>query len=329
VSFPITAAEVLAIKRPEDLFPGTLDEGKALFRDLAKRWHPDHGGDDKIFAHINALHTEAVKKITAGTWGGKSSFRFEAPNDATYQIQYLKSRPFEFGHVYTGETHVVWIFDADSASYTEELIDIERNFKFANDKMRKDLTRSLPQNTQISRGRDGRVMVRVPKASELLALRDVLDHFGGKLDPKHAAWIGSNLYNLACWLSYSGMVHGDISVDNVWINPTDHSVALLGGWWFTERVGQKISKVSARTYDHLPYSVRVEKLATPLIDQELIRATVLELLDGEGPAEMRAWLTRPAAGIAVSVYEAWYKMLEKAFGKRRFTELKLTQQDIY
>lgn len=328
MNFPISADQVLAIRKPEELFPGSLDDAKALFRDLAKRWHPDHGGDDRVFAHINYLHGEAIRKITDGTWGGKSSFRFEAV-DGTFQIQYLKSRPFDFGQVYTGETHAVWVFGADHADRTSDLTSVERSFQFANDKMKKDIARSLPQGTQLAFGKDRRVMLRVPKARQLLALTDVTEHFKGKLDPKHAAWIGSALHNLACWLSYSSLVHGDISVENLWIDPADHSIALLGGWWFANRTGEKLTEVSARTYDLLPYRVKVEKKADPLIDQELIRATVLDLLNGQGPDKMAAWLKRPAAGTAVQNYTDWHKLLEGVFGKRRFTALELKQEDLY
>lgn len=329
MSFPITEEQVLAIKRPEDLFPATIEEGKTLFRDLARRWHPDHGGSDKVFAHINWLKDEAFRKIGDKTWGGKSVIRIESTEKVAYQIQYLRSRPFDFGHMYIGETQVVWMFDPVHKDLISGLEGLERMYQFGSDKMKTDIIRSLPQNIKVIRCDDEKVMVRVPKAKEFLSLTDVLEHMGGKLDPKHAAWIGSALHNLACWLNYSSLVHGDITADNVWIDPADHSLALLGGWWFSARAGASISKVSARTYDHLPYKVKVQKKADPLTDLELIRVIILELLNGGGDDVLRAWLQRPAAGTAPQVYKAWHKLLEDVFGKRRFTVWELKQEDIY
>lgn len=58
----LTASQVLG------LTPGraySRDEIVAVHRDLARRWHPDNGGDGASMAHINAARDEMLKGLTS------------------------------------------------------------------------------------------------------------------------------------------------------------------------------------------------------------------------------------------------------------------------
>jgi hypothetical protein len=149
------------------------------------------------------------------------------------------------------------------------------------------------------------------------------------------AWIGSGMHHLACYLRWAGLVHMDVSPDAVFVSPSLHRVALLGGWWFATKEGRRIASLPARTHDFLPWSVRSSKRATFAIDLETIRATLRELLGDlggsplQGPDELVRWLSLPATGEPVDAYRGWYAALERTFGKRKFVELKLDAADLY
>jgi hypothetical protein len=334
----MTLADLTKITHPEDLFEGDLDKAKAKYRELAKQWHPDVNKDPSAplaFQHINTLYDQAVEKIEKGTWRGKSVLKFLSEHGQTYEIKYLVSHPFELGQMYVGDTHVTYIIEKQYKDLVEYSQNAYKFFKFGDDKMKNEITRYLPIGVQGLTGVDGRILQKMTKTPDLLLLRDVLNHFGGKIDPKHAAWIGSSLHNLAAYMNYTGLVHHDISPDTYFISPEHHSGALLGGWWYCRAKGSALTHLPVRTMDFLPWKVQVEKKASVQTDQELIRATVRELLgDVHGttlkdPKEMVEWLKLPSGKDPVANYKDWYEVLQRTFGKRRFTELKLTAADLY
>jgi hypothetical protein len=331
----MTALDLLAKKRPEDLFPGELAGAKARYLSLVERWHPDRGGDGAVMAHVNALYREAVRRIEAGAWAGRGLARFESRTGERWELRYLASRSFELGRTYVGDTHLTYVVEKEHRALSENAEAFTGIFSYATDAMREEMARLLPRDVQIVRLADGRQLMRVPKTPDLLSLRDVLDHLGGKLDPRHVAWIGSGMHHLACYLRWAGLVHMDVSPDAVFVSPSLHRVALLGGWWFATKEGRRIASLPARTHDFLPWSVRGSKRATFAIDLETIRATLRELLGDlggsplQGPDELVRWLSLPATGEPVDAYRGWYAALERTFGKRKFVELKLDAADLY
>ena len=44
----MTAETILAIKVPENLFPRDATARKIKYHELAKQWHPDVGGSEKV-----------------------------------------------------------------------------------------------------------------------------------------------------------------------------------------------------------------------------------------------------------------------------------------
>jgi hypothetical protein len=131
------------------------------------------------------------------------------------------------------------------------------------------------------------------------------------------------------------VVHGDLSPDTVFVAPDRHEVAILGGWWFAVKDGGRLEKLPQRTFELLPWSVRQSRRATHLVDQELVRATLRELLGDaggaalQGPAPLVDFLRRPAAGEPVALYQAWHAVLERSFGRRTFVPLQLTADELY
>src|ERR1019366_9493031 len=138
---------------------------------------------------------------------------------------------------------------------------------------------------------------------------------------KHVAWILSRLHNLACYLHVSKLVHHEISLDTVFINPKDHSVALLGGWWYARPSGASLKQVSKRTHGLLPWKAQLKKKATRLTDSELFRATGRELMGTrKKPKAMVDYLNTVTLDNAIKNFSEWSTMLEESFGPRKFTE---------
>lgn len=329
----MTSLDILACKRPEDLFPvGDLAHVRKVYRTLALQWHPDlnHGQGD-VFAHVTKLHGEALTKLAAGNWEGAGVVFLTMVGGKEIALQTRTSVPFALGQTLVTDNAVMFLVEP---AYGLLFLGGRQAsgkgfFKFSSGRMEKETDRYLPHRAALGQLRDGRHFLQVAKTPDLLRLADVVKHSNG-LDPKHVAWVVSSLLNLCCYLSYAGIVHQDISPDTYYISPRFHSGALLGGWWYWARRGEPISAVPKRTYDLMPFKARNEKTASALTDLELVRATGRECLGGKkAPAPMKHWLEQVGTGSAVEQYQQWLAVLNEAFGERRFVELKLDADAVY
>lgn len=320
----LTAGDILALRKPEDLYPGDVEKAKHLYRQLSQRWHPDKGGNQVVFARVSELYHEALNRLSRGVWEGSAVLTFLCADRTTQHFAIRASSPFELGQSLVGDDHVSYLLDKKHLAFVGTAMRWSKRFTYVNDRMRQEFTKYLPQHVLYYPLADGRHLIRMDKRADLLRLRDIVTHVG-TLDPKHIAWIVSSLLNLACYLSYADIVHQDISPDTVFISPTSHNVALLGGWWHATRRGAKMATIPRRTFDLLPFKVKISKLASSQIDLELIRATARECLTPGLTHPVAKWIQEVSRGHAVEQYESWVKML----GERKFTKLPLNADIVY
>ena len=342
----LTADALLAIPedRPERLFRGSFDDVKKAYRLLAMKWHPDRNRDPgarAVFQHIARMVEQAEKKIALGDWPCRGSVQLASSDDKAYEINYLRRHRFELGTMYVANSVVAFEVDrahADLVQHAERAI---QAFHYADDRMREQIARHLPAFpfTKAFQTATAYVIV-MRKTPDLLLLRDVLEHFGGRLDPRHVAWVVSSLLNMCCYFQYAGITHNALSPDTCFMSPTGHSVTILGGWWYAARSDERLVAAPARTLEWAPHELQITGQADIRTDLELVRALGRELLGdisgtrlGRESAAKQAminWLRLPASDNPIEEYRTWRdQVLHDSFGARRFAELPLTQSDIY
>lgn len=343
----LTAAEILAIpeKSPEKLFSGVLEIARSEYHTLCRRWHPDYNRDANattVFQHVNNLYQTAQQLIETNSWRGAGVLELPLAGSgaasAAKRIRYFKKADFELGEMYIGETQIAFAVRRDYADLFENARRKIANFQFANLSMQKEMRCNLPDNPEYFATAE-RLIMLLPKAPDMVLLADLLEHLGGAIDARHVAWIGSGLQNLACYFDYAGIVHQDISPQTVFISPENHSVALLGGWWYANFAGERIFALPKRTINVAPADVLRNKRADARVDLELTRQTGRELLGENGsapiktsgkiPAAMARWFNGATSGSAVADYQLWKNVLEMDFGKPRFCRLDIERGAIY
>ncbi len=352
----LSAEKLLSIleAEPERLFSRDAVSAKLEFKRLAMRWHPDHNRNNKaaegVFTHVDAVFKSAIRKLEKGDWREPAvKIEDEEPNvlmlradtgrQPIKRIRYRKRAPFELGDCYIGRTIVAYVIKSDYADLFENARRIIAGFRYGSGAVRDEVGRSLPTIQSLFYAGDRCVMI-VRKAPDLVRLKDVLDHVGGRLDARHVAWIGSTLHNLACYLGWAHLTHNALSLENYFISPPGHSGALLGGWWYAKPEGAKLDALPSATTRYCPPDVLRNKRADGRTDLELVRAIARELLgDGSGmrlaaerlaPPPMTDWLRHPTTGCAITDYRQWSEnILPASFGTRRFTKLDLSASDIY
>jgi hypothetical protein len=337
----LSRAEILALPldQPEGLFE-TPDAVAFQFKQLAKRWHPDvQNGDAEVFAHVNLLHVKADEKIAAGEWHIPGLLQVVGIDGITRRIKYAKSFDCGLGQAYIGKSLITYVLNKDYVDLVETARQTIKNLKFPNTKEREQLAYCLPTIKTSFETADSIVLV-IEKPEDIIRLRDLLEYYNGKIDPKHVSWMINRLLNLCCFLTYNKISHGDLSLDTVFISPQFHSAVLLGGWWYSVPLDSRMARVQpVRTLVYAPHSVLKSKKASTKIDLELVRLIGRETLGDETgvklatdttiPKAMTEWLRSATTGDAVADYTRWPEILFTSFGPRRFVPMAVTSSDIY
>lgn len=333
-----TAEQILALTAADRgaLFPSAANGAKRAFRRLATVWHPDvcdHPRAAEVFAHLVRLRDAGGARVA----GSAPSRTLRTRDGRSLGVSPLSTVPLDAGELLVGRRSLTWVYRTDAADLAEAGAATIAGFRFADDRMRAQMTPFLPtldRRIPLAGGEEALVMAR--HADEVL-LADLL-RVKGAVPAEHAAWVGSGLLNLACWLDWSGLVHGAIAPETVLVSPETHTVRLMGGWGFATRAGSRPTALPGRTLALAPrLSVRGEVVDARL-DLELIRRTLREafgdptggsLLGGGAPDPVARWLLMPPAPTAREDYAGWLRALEAVWGRRRFVRWGLTPADIY
>ena len=171
-------------------------------------WHPDRaGGRREVFEHLAALKKEAELHIRQGRWQVPGLLEL-----AGRKIRYFKTYPFELGTVYLGNSVIAYVVEKDFAPLAHRAEVAIKGLTFANDRMAAEMQPRLPQlKAAFDTERGQRVLV-LGKPAGLIRLSDLIAHFGGKVDPRHVAWVMSDLLNAVCYLgAYRQIAHMGLS----------------------------------------------------------------------------------------------------------------------
>ncbi|GFO54460.1 hypothetical protein GMSM_14670 [Geomonas sp. Red276] len=298
----------------------------------------------EVLQHINELHRAALDKLASGSWEGRGSMMLSSRQGDKFRLNFLRRRPFELGVMLVADTMVAFLIDGKHRPFFDNAVRTVTGFRYASESMEQEVSRYLPTLLRSFETGDGQLVMVLKKSPDLLLLADVFEHYRetGQPDqwPRHVAWIQSTLHNLCCYLEWAGLTHNDISPHTYFVSPLNHSGALLGGWWYAARQGEKLLGVPARTYALMPLEVKEMKLADPRVDLESVRCLGREALgDVSGmnllrtrpvPGPMLDWLRHPTTGSAIRDYRLWREeVLVESFGPRRFVEMRLTARDLY
>jgi hypothetical protein len=330
---------------PPDKSTPNEDYVQKTFHELVKICHPDVVSSDDAryaFIHLKRLRDTALMQISKGKWELPGLLKLESKNGRRFEARYKRKTPFELGDMYIGERTVLLILDKEHVDlFARGEKNISRYPKYADDEMRKQFsTQCIPQVTEQLQLVDGRLLMAIRKQPDVYSLRDILNYFGGKLDPKHVGWVVSRLLNISCWFSYCEVAHYGLCVDNLFVAPKHHSIHIMSGWWYAYRNKQKLIAAPRIVVDNVEQSLYRDKTANLRINQSLARLVGRELLgDVTGahvkwakdiPEPMRKFLLHPASEDPVDDYGLWRnEVLKQSFGPPKFIPMEVSPEQLY
>ncbi|HEX7816512.1 hypothetical protein [Dyella sp.] len=322
-----------------------LTERLTLLRRLSGRWHPDHCIDSQAAAVFARIQRQR-RRVSGGSrmlapdrraTEARPVFESTATADGRrWTMPYLATYASELGAVYIGQRSLLEVVPLNMADLAERSVAQTSRWTFASAGMEEQIRPCLPAPATVHRTADAVLVVR-PRDPALVRLADVMAHVG-TVPPEHVAWIGSGLWNLACYLEYAQRAHPAIDASTVWIDTVRHRVALLGGWAYAGRIDERWAALPGNTLADVTPAWRGDPVQRSALGHIRIRRLLRALLGdatGMGPITARApaaWVTfarSPAAGSAIDQYRSWKKVVETTFGPPRFATWDLSTSTIY
>lgn len=296
------------------------------YRETAKAIHPDVCLDpeaSQAFEHLNRLYEQALRDIQCGTWTESNVARLPGFGP----IRYRHSMRTEFGMRYVTDDRVIWLFDGDKRyknlfSEGLRLIDWSR------------FSRKLSDGHKMQIGtieRETDYAISITKDIDEYPLDLFLAAYKDKLDGRDLAWMISRMCDLACFLKVSDIVHNGLEPANLFINPKNHTISLLGGWQYAVKSGQKINGVSREIFDLMSSKARSTGIATSETDIESIRRMLQKIVQGKDdiPVPVMDWIVKESSEDALHEFVLWDAALEKAYGSRKFKVFSAEADKIY
>lgn len=330
------AAEILDITKCGDLFPYGEDNVKAKYKELVKEWHPDTNDSPdalNVFARINQLYNEALELLKSGQWEKTNYTLLSTNNGKKIALNYDTCFGFELGTCYVTKTKIVYVLGNDKEKYYNNAVQRINHLWYEDKKMEDDLRRFLPHIYQTYKTNNGEFVIVLDKADDVYPLKNVFEYFGGHLDDRHVAWIISRLCNLTCYLKFSGLVHNGININNCFIAPRNHSILLLGGWWYATREDEDMIGTTKDIFSIMSVAAKSLKKSSSVTDLESVKLLGRQLLgetdcrklslDGSIPKPFVDFLTGGSGNDSFEEFAKWDRALLASYGKRKFIKMEI------
>lgn len=329
----LTAEEILQIdlQNPEKIF--SLDNFTKEFFRIRKQWHPDYNVNPKakdVFQHLMLMSETAKKRIASNTWNGNASLQYTTTAGKTFRFKYTSMREFELGKMYIGKQHVIYVIESKNKDLYDNGVKAIRGIKYSAKKFENQFKSLFPKIIQSGETDIGSVLV-IDKPKDFVLLQDLLDFLpDNTLPPKHTAWVLSSMYNIAMFLNHLGITHNSIMASTIFVDPSNHSCMLLGGWWYSVKQNTKLKAIPSELIKILPKKLFTDKKAKPCYDSQAIKAVAINclgdstlggsklLFNHDIPKQIVNWIRTPASDSALKEYEGWVNALENSYGERKF-----------
>jgi hypothetical protein len=304
-------------KKPIEIFD--YSDLEKSYKSLVKKHHPDTGGSEDEFLFLRKSYELAKEELRLGYVVSSKMVQFRLPN---YKMlfPFNSYTDFIYGRVYVCDAYLLYEFSSDLMAV--DLKNTFTAFTYADDKIREKFNWQVPScGVKTVDIYDGKMLVKqfvvIDKYPSSYLLSDVMKM---EIPVQTSVWILNRLYALGCYMSMIGVYCLDIAPYNIAVNLTDHSLSLLGGWWYTAKEGGRISRLPASTYALLSNRTKETKIISIEIVTDQIKSLMREILRGRDiPDVYQNWLSLPAQDSIVNEYYEWeHEVMVKMFPKREF-----------
>lgn len=312
---------------PEEVFSFNNIEGE--FRELVKQYHPDvnpHPQTGKVIEKIISLYREGLRRKKEGLWGTSRNSVILHISSKKIVYKYYETYEMEIGKVFIGKSSLLFCIKDEFVDLRNNASFVLSSFTYDTEGMREEFAHRFPPIVPFSPPS----YFILQKPFSYVRLRDVVNYYKGELHPKSTAWIISNLYNLLCFFFHNKYIHGDISLDSIYIEPQAHTLFLSSYFYGSFGDNKKFAALPERTIDYCNYLQRNGYVRDFRVDGDLLRLVGSELNNKNTPLPMKKYFNSPASGNIYEEYKIWMnEVLPSSFGERKFFEMDTSAKLIY
>lgn len=323
----IKPENILKMKNSSELFGTDLDEGKSIYRTLAKLYHPDTNPSINIFPKINHLYDEFICLYSKPLDTNKKVFTTKLGN--TLEINYLKHREFELGEMYIEDERIIYILNSEK--FYNNTINQLKSIKFP-DSASKDKFSSWLPTTLNTFKLDGNLYgIIFKKKKHSYPLIDILSYYDNKIPDRHIAWILNRFVHTNCLFDLLlQKVHNGLTIENIFINPDDHSILIAGGWWYCTNTNEKMIGTQKCIYDLMSVHAKSNKISEILTDIESSKYMGRLLITyDEVPSKLIQWTQSSSTNDTMNEFKKLNQAIDDSYGVRHFTPMIIDEKLIY
>ena len=267
----------------------------------------------KMLDYLRAIHDEKTDGVghEDELWKNAESVSLKAKDGSNITVRYLYDHTDEGVTSYLTRKAALFVFPGGKRAEAESVIRNIAKVQFPPADV-KGLADAFPNLSGRYELADGGVLLAFERQDNLFPLA-----MFGSLRPEHVAWVISRMENICCVLQYSSLVHGGISEESLWINPTSHHAVLMGHWWDVQSLQRRPDGLRGAVQSLLG----TDSAKKDLKDLRKTADRVLGMKHAEAPKELTEFLKAEPAKDAFDDFAAWDQVIEKGFGGRRFAKM--------
>lgn len=300
--------------KPEELFKET-EQKKRRKEWLAylKIVHPDVGGTEEVVNKLNNLYRGKEEKNNYEVIvqkGGKE-----------HKYVVLEKMNFELGEFWVGKNNLTYLIKKEHKDFFDNAIKRIESIKYPNEAMKEKNKKFIPKIKDSFETEAGDFVLQLHKTEDVFRLGRVKLK-KGNLPVEHVAWMITRLLNIGMILNFNGLVHNGITIDNCYCSPQYHSIVLNGGWWYTTKIGEKMTGTTSEVLQVMSSETKSKKISLQETDINSIKDLARRLVGGsfsKFPEEAKKWMLHQETDF-LKAYQDWEEILEskKSFGERKF-----------
>jgi hypothetical protein len=319
----MTSEQILKATTPGEIF--SIENIEKQHIQYIKKFHPDHGGSNEVFIKIQELYKEGLELIESGCWKEPGRIRFKTTTGTLF-LNPIIEKTFELGIYYILKNSIVYIIDKNKEKYARNYMEKVFNLDFIDDKMEETIKPCIPAVKSHGKLEDGRYFLIVKKEEDTIPLSEVQKQLADEEYSKHFLWFVSRLQKLCCFLSLNNLVHNGFVEDSIFVNPRFHIIVIIGGWFYTCQIGEKMIGCPRQVYEVMPPKNKNSKIADCNNDLEAIKAIGRKVKNL--PPKINNFFNCGSKNDPFEELKKWDIALDKSV-KRSFRELKIDKTKLF
>ena len=317
-------------------FTRSKDELKTQYKALSLKTHPDRGGSVEQFQQLQDDYKMLQDVIDQGKpWDYNNELSWY-DNGTTTRFKYANKVEINggVGIEYIGKTNLISVIDPNALDLAENAISIMKHLASnlgPTPKIVEQNADLFPVGMTLKNGSVNYTAVRKP--IEYFPLDVALKLIPDTLtSPEHVAWCVGRVLHILCTLNYAKIMHGGLHTSSIYVNLDTHELALLSGWFYSRRFGEKLVALPVKSLPYMPDAMKNDKLASKELDMSCAYRTILDIcgvnspkqLIGKFPDPFVEFLKFPFRGDPFDLYKEWERVRESSFSKRIFVKIDST-----